>query len=229
MTRITTMVWSVTWMESDILECEVNWALGSITMNKASGGDGIPPELFQILKDDAIQVLHSICQQSWKTQQWPQDWKRLVSFKSQRRAMPKNVPITAQLHSFHMLARLFSKSSKLGFNSTWNKNFDVYKLDFKKTGTRDHIANIHWSQKKQENCRKTSTSASLTTLKPLTMWVTQTVEKFWKSCEYQTTSPVCCETCMQVKKQQSEPDMEQWTGFKLGKSMSRLCTVTLLI
>ena len=66
----------VTLLESDILECEVKWALGSITMNKDSGGDGIPVELFQILKDDAVKVLHSICQQIWKTQQWPQDWKR---------------------------------------------------------------------------------------------------------------------------------------------------------
>ena len=64
--------------EPDILECEVKWALGSITTNKASGGDGIPVELFQILKDDTVKVLHSICQQIWKTQQWPQDWKRLV-------------------------------------------------------------------------------------------------------------------------------------------------------
>ena len=68
----------VTHLESDILECEVKWALGSITTNKASGGDGIPVELFQILKDDAVKVLHSICEQVWKTQQWPQDWKRLV-------------------------------------------------------------------------------------------------------------------------------------------------------
>ena len=68
----------ITHLEPDILECKVKWALGSITMNKASGGDGIPVELFQILKDDAVQVLHSICQQIWKTQQWPQDWKRLV-------------------------------------------------------------------------------------------------------------------------------------------------------
>ena len=65
-------------LEPDILECEVKWALGSITMNKASGGDGIPVELFHILKDDAVKVLHSICQQIWKTQQWPQDWKRSV-------------------------------------------------------------------------------------------------------------------------------------------------------
>ena len=67
-----------THLELDILECKVRWALRSITMNKASGGDGIPVELFQILKDDAVKVLHSICQQIWKTQQWPQDWKRSV-------------------------------------------------------------------------------------------------------------------------------------------------------
>ena len=66
----------ITYLEPDILECEVKWALGSITMNKTSRGDGIPVELFQILKDDAVKVLHSICQQLWKTQQWPQDWKR---------------------------------------------------------------------------------------------------------------------------------------------------------
>ena len=68
----------ITHLKSDILECEVKWALESITMNKASGGDGIPVKLFQILKDDAVKVFHSICQQIWKTQQWPQDWKRSV-------------------------------------------------------------------------------------------------------------------------------------------------------
>ena len=70
----------ITDLEPDILECEVKWALESITMNKASGDDGIPVELFQILKDDAVKVLHSICQQVWKTQQWPQDWKGQFSF-----------------------------------------------------------------------------------------------------------------------------------------------------
>ena len=73
-------------LEPDILECEVKWALESITTNKASGGDGIPVELFQILKDDAVKVLHSICQQIWKIQQWPQDWKRLVLIRIQRKA-----------------------------------------------------------------------------------------------------------------------------------------------
>ena len=77
----------------------------SVTMNKASGGDGIPVELFQILKDDTVKVLHSICQQIWKTQQWPQDWKRSVSFQSQTKVMPKNAQTTAQLHSSHTLVK----------------------------------------------------------------------------------------------------------------------------
>ena len=83
-------------LEPDILECKVKSALGSIIMNKASGGDGIPVELFQILKDDAVKVLHSICQQIWKAQQWPQDWKMSVFIQSLRKAMPKNVETTGQ-------------------------------------------------------------------------------------------------------------------------------------
>ena len=95
----------ITHLEPDILECEVKWASESITMNKASGGDGIPADLFQILKDDAVKVLHSICQQIWKTQQWPQDWKRSVFILIQRKGMPKNVQTTAQMHSSHTLAK----------------------------------------------------------------------------------------------------------------------------
>ena len=95
----------ITHLEPDILECEVKWALESITMNKASGGDGIPVELFQILKDDAVKVLHSVCQQIWKTQQWPQDWKRSVFIPIPRKAMPENSQTTAQLHSSHMLVK----------------------------------------------------------------------------------------------------------------------------
>ena len=87
-----------THLELDILEWEVKCALGNITTNKASGGDGIPVELFEILKDDAMKVLHSICQQIWKTQQWPQDWKRSVFIQSQRKTMPKNSESTIQLH-----------------------------------------------------------------------------------------------------------------------------------
>ena len=91
--------------EPDNLEYEVKWALRSITTNKASGGDGILAELFQILKDDAMKVLHAMCQQIWKTQQWPQDWKSQFSFQSLRRSMPKNVETTPQLLPFHMIVR----------------------------------------------------------------------------------------------------------------------------
>ena len=93
----------ITHLEPDILECEVKWAIGSITANKGSGSDGIPVELIQILKDDAVKVLHSIYQEIWKTQQWPQDGKSQFSFQSLRKAIPKNVQTIAQLHSSHML------------------------------------------------------------------------------------------------------------------------------
>ena len=90
----------ITNLEPDILECEVKWALESITMNKASGSDRIPLELFQILKDDAVKVLHSLCQQIWKTQQWPQKWKRSVFI-----PIAKNAQNTTQLHSSHTLVK----------------------------------------------------------------------------------------------------------------------------
>ena len=92
-------------LEPDILKYKVKWALGSITTNKASGGDGIPVELFQILKDDAVKVLHSICQQIWKLSRGHRTGKGQFSFQSQRKAMPKNVQTTAQLHSSHTLAQ----------------------------------------------------------------------------------------------------------------------------
>ena len=95
----------ITHLEPDILECEVKWALGSITMNKASGSDGIPVELFQILKDDAVKVLHSICQQIWKLSSGHKTGKGQYSFQSLRKAMPKNAQTTAQLHSSHMLIK----------------------------------------------------------------------------------------------------------------------------
>ena len=95
----------ITHLEPDILECEVKWALESITTNKASGGHGIPVELFQILKDDAVKVLHSICQQIWKTQQWPQDWKRSVFIPIPKKSNPKNAQTTTQLHSYDMLVK----------------------------------------------------------------------------------------------------------------------------
>ena len=96
----------ITNLEPDILECEVKWALESITMNKASGGDGIPVKLFQILKDDAVKLLHSICQQIWKTQQWPQDWKRSVF-------IPVSKKGNAKTHSNYCTIALISHTSKV--------------------------------------------------------------------------------------------------------------------
>ena len=95
----------ITQLEPDILKCEVKWALGSITMNKASGGDGIPVELFKILKDDAVKVLHSICQQIWKLSNGHRTGKGQYSFQSQRKTMPKNTQTTAQLPWSHTLLK----------------------------------------------------------------------------------------------------------------------------
>ena len=119
-----------THLEPDILECAVKWALGSITKNKASGGDRIPVELFQILKDNAVKVLHSICQQIWKTQQWPQDWKRSVFTPISKKGNDKKCLNYHKLHSSHVLVKQCSKFSKPGFNSTWPVNFQMFKLVF---------------------------------------------------------------------------------------------------
>ena len=119
----------VTHLEPDILECKIKWALGSITTNKASGSDGIPAELFQILKDDAIKVLHSICQQIWKTHR---TGKGRSSSQFPKRAVLKNVQTTGQLHSYPMLVRSCSKSSKPGFSIMWTENFQMSKLGLEK-------------------------------------------------------------------------------------------------
>ena len=95
----------ITHLEPDIPECKTKWVLGSITTNKASGGDRIPVGLFQILRDDAVKMLHSICQQIWKTQWWPQDWESSVFIPVPKKVMPKNVQTTTQLHASHNLAK----------------------------------------------------------------------------------------------------------------------------
>ena len=108
----------ITYLELDILESEVKWALGSITTSKASGGIGIPVELFEILTDDVMKVLLSVCQQIWKTQQWHKTGRGQFSFQSQRKAMTKNVQTNIKLQSSHTQAKSCSKFSKLGFKST---------------------------------------------------------------------------------------------------------------
>ena len=110
------------------------------------------------------------------------------------------------------------QSFKLGFNSTWTENFQIYKLNLEMTEEPDiKLTKSIWLQKKQENSRKRSPFASWTTLKPLTVWITENCGKFLKRWEYQATLPASWKTCMQVKKQKLGPDKEQWAGSKLGK------------
>ena len=122
----------ITHLEPDILEYEVKWALGSITTNNASGSNGIPVELFQILEDDAMKVLHSIYQKIWKTQQWPQDWKRSVFIPISKKGNAQNTQTTTKLHSSPSSKVMLSKFSKPGFNSTQAVNFQMFKLDLGK-------------------------------------------------------------------------------------------------
>ena len=125
-------------LEPDILKCKVKWALRSITMNKACGGYGIPAELFQILKDDAVKVLHSICQQIWKTQQWAQDWKMSVYI-----PMPKNVQTIAQCTHF-TASKVILKIVQAKLQQDVNQELPDVQARFRKgRGTRDQIANIH--------------------------------------------------------------------------------------
>ena len=119
-------------LEPDILECEVKWALESITTNKASGGDGIPAELFQILKDDAVKLLHSICQQIWKTQQWPQDCKRSVFISISKKGNAKELSNYRTVVLSSQANKECSKAFKLGFSSMWTKIFQMFKLDLEK-------------------------------------------------------------------------------------------------
>ena len=145
----------ITHLEPDILECEVKWVLGSITMNKASGGNGIPVELFQTLKDDALKVLHSICQQIWKTQQWPQDWKRSVFISIPKKGNAK------EFTNYHTIA-LISHTSKVmlkilqaRLQQYMNHELPDVQAGFRKgRGTRDQIVNIHWITEKAREFQK---------------------------------------------------------------------------
>ena len=167
-----------THLEPDILECEVKWALGSITMNKASGGDGIPVEMFQILKDDTVKVLHSTCHQIWKTQQWPRDWKRSVFFLIPKKGSVKVCSNSRMIALISHASKVMLKILQVRLQQYMNWEIPDVQAGFRNgRGTRDQVAR---SQKKQENSRKTSTSALLTMTKPLTVWIRTNCGKFFK-------------------------------------------------
>ena len=139
--------------------------------------------------------------------------KGQFSFQSQRKAMPKNVQTTIQLHSSHTLAKWCSKFSKPGFNSIWTMKFQIFKLDLEKIEEPEiKLPTSVVSLKRQDNSRKTSISALLIMAKPLTVWITTNCGKIFRRWEYQTTWPAFWEICMQVRKQQLELDMEQQIG-----------------
>ena len=169
----------ITHLEPDILECEVKWALGSTIMNKASGGDGIPVELFQILKDDAVKVLHSICQQIWKTQQWPQDWKRSVFISIPKKDNAKEYSNYHTIALISYTSKVMLKILQARLQQYVNLNFQMFKLVLEKAEELEiKLSTSAGSSKKQESSRKTYISALLTMPKPLTVWITINCGKF---------------------------------------------------
>ena len=189
----------VTHLEWDILECEVKWALVSITTNKASGGDGIPVELFQILEDDAVKVLHSICQQIWKTQQWPQDWKRSAFIPIPKKGNAKECSNYRTIALISHASKVMLKILQARLQQYVNRELPDVQGGFRKAEEPEiKLPTFTGSSKKQESSRKTSISALLTRPKTLTMWITINCGKFWKRWEYQTTWSASWETYMQV-------------------------------
>ena len=165
-------------------------------MNKASGGDGIPVELFQILKDDVVKVLHSICQKIWKAQQWPQDWKRSVFIPIPKKGNAKECSNYHIIALISHISKVMLKILQARLQQSWTMNFQMFKLVLEKAEEPETKlpTSAGWS-KKQESSRKTSISALLTMPKPLTVWITRNCGKFFKRWEYQTTWPASWETC----------------------------------
>ena len=153
-------------------------------MNKASGGDGIPVELLQILKDDAVKVLHSICQQIWKTQQWPHNWKRPVFIPIPKKGNARECSNYHKIALISHASKVMLKILQARLQQYVNHELPDVQARFRKgRGTRDQIANIHGSSRKQESSRKASTSVLLTMPKLLTVWLTTNCGKFFKRWE----------------------------------------------
>ena len=163
-------------------------------------------------------MLHSICQQIWKTQQWPQEWKRSVFITIPKKSNAKECSNYHRIALISQASKVMLKFSKSGFNSMWTVNFQMFKLDLEKAEEQEikFPTSVRLS-KKQESYRKASTSALLTLPKPSTVSITTNCGKFFKRWEYQTTWPASWEICLHIKKQQLELDMEQQTGSKSGK------------
>ena len=201
-------------LEPDILECKVKWALGSTTTNKASGGHGIPVDVFQILKD-LLWTLHSICQKFWKTQQWPQDWKRSVFIPIPKKGNAKESSNYRTIVLISQASKVMLKILQARLQQYMIHELPDVQAGFRKgRGTRQSSNCQHLLDHQKSKRISEKKSALLTTPKPLTLWIATKCGKFFKRWEYQTTLPASWEICMQVKKQQLEPGMEQQTGSK---------------
>ena len=171
----------ITHLEPDILDCEVKWTLESITPNKASGGDGIPVELFQILEDDAVKVPHSICQQIWKTQQWPQDRKRSVFIPVPKKGNAKGCSNYHTTALISHASKAMLKILQARLQQCMNHELPDVQAGYRKAEEPEiKLPTSFGSLKKQESSRKTSTSALLTTIKLLAVWIIRSCGKFSK-------------------------------------------------
>ena len=156
--------------EPDILECEVKQALGSITTNKAGGSDGIPVELFQILKDDTVKVLHSVCQQIWTTHQWPQDWKRSVFIPIPKKGNAEECSNYRTIVLISHASKVMLKILQARLQQCMSQEIPEVQAGFRKDrGTRGQVANICWIIEKAREFQKNIISALLTMPKPMTM------------------------------------------------------------
>ena len=170
----------ITHLKPEILEYQVKWALGSITMNKSSGSGGIPVKLFQIPNEDAVKVLHSICEQIWKTQQWPQDWKRPVFIPIPKKGNAKEYSNYCTIALISHASKVMLKILQARFQQYMNHELPDAQAGFRKGGgTRHQIANILWITKKSTEFQKNSANSALLTMpKPLTVWITINCGKF---------------------------------------------------
>ena len=207
----------ITHLVSDILECKVKWAWRSITTNKASGGHEILVELFQILKDDAVKVLHSICQQIWKTQQWPQDWKRPVFIPIPKKGNTKEGSSYCTVALISHTRKIMLKILQARLQQYMNCELPDVHAGFRECRwTRDQIANTPWITEKAREFQK---NILLLYWLCQNLWLcgSQQTGNFLNRWQYQTTWPASWGMCVQVKKQQSELDLEKQTGSRWEK------------
>ena len=178
----------ITHLEPDILECGVKWALGNITINKANGGDGIPVELFQILKDDAVKMLHSICQLIWKTQQWPQDWKRSVFIPIPKMGNAKACSNDCTVALISHTSKIMLKILQARLQQYVNRELPDVQAGFRKgRRTRDQIGNNFWIIKKVREFQKNIYFCFIDYAKAFDCVDHHNCGKFFKRWEYQTT------------------------------------------